>query len=366
VNADPAALPSLFRPLALRGLTLRNRIVVAPMCMYSARDGDATAWHHVHLGSLACGGPGLVLLEATAVEPRGRITPEDLGLWSDANERALAAALAMVREVAPGVPLGIQLAHAGRKASCFRPWSGRGLVPPEQGGWSTIGPSAVAAGTLPPPKAMDEGDLAAVKEAFVAATRRAARLGFEAVELHAAHGYLLSSFLSPLANRRDDRYGGSLENRMRFPLEVFVAMREAFPADRPLGVRFSGTDWAEGGWTVEESVVFARELKDRGSDYAHISSGGNAMVQVEAKPGWQVPLAAQVRHGSGAVTIAVGELGDPAFANGVLEAGDADAIAVGKTALREPHWPWRAARELGLKPAEAVTMPGPYVWCVGT
>ncbi len=357
--------PSLFRPITLGPTTLRNRIVVAPMCQYSARDGDATAWHHVHLGSLASGGSGLVLLEATAVEPRGRITPDDLGLWSDANERALAAAIKTVREVAPGVPLGIQLAHAGRKASCFRPWSGRGPVPREQGGWETIGPSPLNTGTLPLPREMGERELAEVREAFLAATHRAIRLGLEAIELHSAHGYLMSSFLSPLANRRTDRYGGSLENRMRFPLEVFEAMRKATGTSCILGIRFSGTDWAEGGWTVDESVIYARELKARGADYVHVSSGGNATVQVEAKPGWQVPLAAAVRRGSGAVTIAVGELGDPKLANATIENGEADLVALGKTALREPHWPWRAARELGLKPSDAVAMPGPYGWCVG-
>ena len=356
----------LFEPITLRSQTLSNRIVVAPMCQYEAIDGDATAWHHVHLGALACGSPGLLLLEATAVEARGRITPHCLGLWNDSNEAALAKVLETLRAVAPDTKVGIQLAHAGMKASRFRPFKAprRGYVTPEEGGWAPVGMSAIpSGGDGPVAIELDEAGLAEVREAFTTAARRAARLGFDLVELHAAHGYLLSSALSPLTNRRTDRYGGSLEHRMRFPLEVFDAMRAAMPDAMPLGVRFSGTYWADeqGGWTVEDSVAFARELASRGCDYAHLSSGGNASgVSIEAKPGFQVPLAAAVKRATGIATIAVGELQDPQLAEKVLADGDADLIAIGKGMLRDPHWPWHAAEALG----HGFEVIPNYRWCV--
>lgn len=336
------------------------------MCQYEAIEGDATAWHHVHLGALACGGPGLLLLEATAVEPRGRITPHCLGLWSDSNEAALARVLETIRAVAPGTPVGIQLAHAGMKASRFRPFKAprRGYVTPEEGGWTPVGVSAIpSGGDGPVAIGLDERGLAEVRDAFAAAAARAARLGFDLVELHAAHGYLLSSSLSPLTNHRTDQYGGSRGNRMRLALETFDAMRSALPDSMPLGVRFSGTDWADeqGGWTVEDSVAFGQALHDRGCDYAHLSSGGNASgVSIEVKPGFQVPLAAAVRRGSGIVTIAVGELQDPHLAERVLADGDADLVAIGKGMLRDPHWPWHAAEALG-HPLEVIPN---YRWCV--
>ena len=358
--------PRLFEPISLRGKTLANRIVVAPMCQYEAIDGSATAWHHVHLGSLACASPGLLLLEATAVEPRGRITPNCLGLWSDANEAALAQVLETIRTVAPDTKVGIQLAHAGIKASRHRPFKAprRGYVTPEEGGWHPVGMSAIASGgDGPVAQELDDAGLAEVREAFAASARRAERIGFDLIELHAAHGYLLSSALSPLTNRRSDRYGGDREGRMRFPLSVFEAMRAALPEAMPLGVRFSGTDWADeqGGWTVADSVVFAQQLAARGCDYAHLSSGGNASgVAVEAKPGFQVPLAAAVKRGSGITTIAVGELQDPVFAERVLADGDADLIAIGKGFLRDPRWPWHAANALG----HAFEVIPNYRWCV--
>lgn len=358
--------PRLFEPITLRGVTLRNRIVVAPMCQYEAIEGDATAWHHVHLGSLACGSPGLLLLEATAVEPRGRITPNCLGLWSDSNEQALAKVLSTLRAVAPETAIGIQLAHAGRKASRFRPFKAptRGFVPLDQGGWTPVAMSAIPAEDGGPlPEVLDERGLAAVREAFVAAARRAARLGFDLVELHSAHGYLLSSALSPLTNLRTDRHGGSREHRMRYPLEVFEAMRAALPASMPLGVRFSGTDWADdrGGWTVEDSVAYAAALKSRGCDYAHLSSGGNAAnASIPVAPGFQVPLAAAVRRATGITTIAVGELQDPHRAEKVLADGDADLVAVGKGSLRDPRWTWHAAQALG----HSFEVIPNYRWCV--
>ncbi|MDC0429342.1 NADH:flavin oxidoreductase/NADH oxidase [Phycisphaerales bacterium] len=358
--------PRLFEPLSLREVRLPNRIVVSPMCMYSAVDGTASSWHHVHLGSLAASGAGLVLAEATAVEARGRITPECLGLWNDDHARALARVVATVREVAPRSVLGIQLAHAGRKASHARPWSSpRGYVPPDAGGWSSVGASADSYENIAPPAdALDQEGLDTVRTAFADAARRAASIGFDVVEMHAAHGYLLSSFLSPLSNHRTDAYGGSLENRMRYPLEVFDAMRAAMPAEVPLLVRFSGTDWRDdlGGWSTEDSVAFARELEARGCDGVDVSTGGNAKAEIPAGPGFQVPFAAAVKRGVESMpVIAVGELDDPKLAEEVLERGDADAIAIGRGMLRNPRWAWDAAETLGGR-ADYVDQ---YAWCVG-
>jgi 2,4-dienoyl-CoA reductase-like NADH-dependent reductase (Old Yellow Enzyme family) len=363
-TSDPA--PHLFRPLALRGLTLRNRIVVSPMCMYSAIDGIATAWHHVHLGSLACSGAGLVIAEATAVEARGRITPNCLGLWNDDCERALARVVATVREVAPKAAIGIQLGHAGRKASHAHPWApARGYVTPDDGGWTTVGASSNSyENVAPPAEELTLDDLAEVRDAFAMAARRASRIGFDLVEMHAAHGYLLSSFLSSISNHRTDAYGGSLENRMRFPLECFDAMRSAMPAEVPLIVRFSGTDWRDdlGGWSTDDSVAFARELESRGCDAVDVSTGGNAKADIPVGPGFQVPYAAAVKRGVESMpVIAVGELHDPELAVKVLADGDADAVAIGKEFLRDPRWPWRAAKALGGK----VDVVDQLAWCVG-
>ena len=274
---------ALFSPIALRGVTLANRIAVSPMCQYRAREGSATDWHLMHLGQFCVAGPGLVIVEATAVESRGRISYGDLGLYSDDNEAALGRVVAFCREYGDS-RLGIQLAHAGRKGSDHLPWDepDRPLAP-EEGAWTTVGPSAVSYGAgWPPPQALDMGGLQAVKEAFVQATRRATRLGFDLVEMHAAHGYLMHEFLSPLSNHRRDAYGGSRENRMRFPLEVFEAMRAVWPASKPLGVRISATDYAEGGWDLVDSVVLAAELKQRGCDYIDVSGGG--LVQRPPNP----------------------------------------------------------------------------------
>ncbi|MBP8297985.1 MAG: NADH:flavin oxidoreductase/NADH oxidase [Burkholderiales bacterium] len=338
----------LFSPFALRGLTLPNRIVVSPMCQYSAEDGSATDWHLMHLGSLALGSPGLLLLEATAVEAMGRITHGCLGLYSDANEAALARVLAALRRWTP-TRVGIQLAHAGRKASSHVPWETGMLIPPGAGGWRPVAPSAVAQreGEAPPDE-LDAAGLARIRDAFVASTRRALRLGFDALELHCAHGYLLHEFLSPISNRRTDDYGGALENRLRFPLEVFDAVRAAWPADRPLGVRVSATDWVDGGWDPAQTLVLARALHARGCDWIDTSSGGVSPQQkIPLGPGYQVHLSRMIRQETGIATMAVGLITEPRQAEAIVAAGDADLVAVGRGVLWDPRWAWHAAAQLG-------------------
>jgi len=341
-------MSALFSPLVLRGLSLPNRIVISPMCQYSADNGRATAWHMIHLGSLALSGAAMLCLEATAVEPDGRITPDDLGLWDDATEAALEPVLAAIRKHSK-IAVAVQLAHAGRKASSRVPWDGGQLILPEQGGWRPWAPSAVALKPEePPPQALDAAGLARVRDAFVAAARRAARLGIDAIEVHAAHGYLLHEFLSPLSNRRTDQYGGSLENRLRFPLEVFEAIRAAFPSDRPVGVRVSATDWIEGGWDIEQTIAFARELKTRGADWVDASSGGLSPLQkIPLSPGYQVPFAEAIRKATGVTTIAVGLITDPQQADDIVASGKADLVALARGMLYDPRWPWHAAAELG-------------------
>ncbi|MBK8740644.1 MAG: NADH:flavin oxidoreductase/NADH oxidase [Betaproteobacteria bacterium] len=331
----------------MRGLTLPNRIVISPLCEYSAVDGCATDWHVIHLGHLALSGAGLLIIEATAVEPQGRISRECLGMYSDACEEALARVLAIVRRYST-MPIGIQLGHAGRKGSQKKPSDGRGNIPEGEGGWQTVGPSAVA--FIPEgrvPGALDRAGMESVLESFVRATERCARLGLDMIEIHAAHGYLLSSFLSPIANRRDDAYGGSRENRMRFPLEVFAAMRRAWPAGRPIGVRCNGTDWDESGITPDDAVAFARALKDLGCDYVDASSGGNSMTKIPLGPGYQVPFAARIRREAGIPTMAVGLIRDPHQAEAIVAGGEADLVALGRGMLNDPRWPWHAAEVLG-------------------
>jgi 2,4-dienoyl-CoA reductase-like NADH-dependent reductase (Old Yellow Enzyme family) len=342
----------LFSPITLRGLTLPNRIVIAPMCQYSAVEGCATDWHIVHLGHLALSGAGLLVIEATHVEPQGRITRDCLGLYSDENEAALARVLEVVRRHST-MPIGMQLSHAGRKASSRRQVAS-GPVDTEE--WQTVGPSAVAAPDRRPPLALDRAGMDRVIQAHAQAARRAARIGLDLLEIHSAHGYLLSSFLSPLANRRTDAYGGSLENRMRFPLEVFDAVRAAWPEDRPLGVRFNGTDWHPDGITPDEAVAYAQALKSRGCDFVDVSSGGNAVTPVPFEPGYQVPFAARVRAESGIPTRAVGLIRDPHHAESILQQGQADMIAMGRGILNDPRWPWHAAEEFG----ETVEVPFQY------
>ena len=338
----------LFQPCPLGSLTLSNRIVIAPMCQYSAQDGCATDWHLLHLGQMALSGAGLLIIEASAVEPEGRITAEDLGLWSDANEAALSRVLDAVRTYS-GMPIAIQIGHAGRKASVARPWEGGAQIAPAEGGWQTVAPSALPhAPGEHPPLALDESGLARIRNAFADTARRAARLGFDAIEVHAAHGYLLHQFLTPLANARSDAYGGSLGNRMRFPLDVFDAVRDAFPADKPVGVRISASDWVAGGWDVEQSVAFTQALKDRGASYIHVSSGGaSPLQQIPAVPGYQLEFADRIKKEVGLPTIAVGLITEAEQAEAIIASGQADFVALARGMLYDPRWPWHAAAKLG-------------------
>jgi len=344
-------LSVLFSPLRVGSVSLRNRIVVAPMCQYSADEGRATDWHLIHLGNLSLSGAALLMVEATAVVPEGRITPDDLGLWSDETEGALARVIRSVRRYSD-MPLGIQLAHAGRKASTKVPWEGGVQIrPDEPRGWQTVAPSA-----LPfredqhPPVALDGAGIAQVRDAFVQAAKRAAQIGFDTVQLHAAHGYLLHEFLSPLSNHRTDAYGGSLEGRMRFPLEVFDAVRAAFPADRPVSVRVSATDWVEGGWDTDQTVAFARELEKRGCSAIHVSSGGLSPAQrIPEGPSYQVPLARAVKAATKMPVVAVGLITCFDQAEAIVGTGDADVVALARTILYDPRWPWHAAAHFGAK-----------------
>lgn len=341
-------MSTLFSPITIGNLTLDNRIVVSPMCQYSARQGQATDWHLIHLGQLALSGAGLLFIEATAVTPQGRISAGDLGLWSDQTETALARVIDAIRQHA-NMPIAIQLAHAGRKASAHVPWEGGEFIASEQGGWQTIAPSAIPfIPDGPVPLALDEAGLQQIKHDFVAAAQRAVRLGIQVIELHAAHGYLLHEFLSPLSNSRDDQYGGSLENRMRFPLEVFEVIRDAVPAGLPVGVRISATDWVAQGWDIEQSVVFAQELQRRGCAFMDVSSGGlSPLQQIPLSPGYQVPFAAHIRQASGLPTIAVGMITEPEHAEAIIASGQADMVALARGMLYDPRWPWHAAAQLG-------------------
>ena len=341
----------LFTPLSLttpRGvLTLPNRIVVAPMCQYSADNGQASDWHLMHWGNLFNSGAAMFTIEATAVLPEGRITPRCLGLWDARTEDQLASTLQRARKLAPHTAVCIQLAHAGRKASSAVPWQGGQLLDAEHGGWQTMGPSALAPlPSEPPPAAMEAADLAHVREAFVAAAQRAEAMGIDAIELHGAHGYLLHQFLSPLANQRQDTYGGSLENRMRYPLEVFAAVRAACKG--VLGMRISACDWVEGGLDVEQTAEFSRRLKALGCDFIHVSSGGVSPQQkIALGPNYQVPFASQIRAACGMATMAVGLITEAQQAEAILQAGDADLIALARAFLYQPRWGWQAAAALG-------------------
>jgi 2,4-dienoyl-CoA reductase-like NADH-dependent reductase (Old Yellow Enzyme family) len=339
---------TLFSPITLGTRALSNRIVIAPMCQYSADQGRATDWHLIHLSHLALSGAGLMFIEATAVAPEGRISPDDLGLWSDDTEAALARVLKSVRTYA-STPIAIQLAHAGRKASTAVPWAGGQHLAPTNGGWQTLAPSALPFDTGDtPPLALDEAELQRIRNDFVSAAQRAQRLGLDMIELHAAHGYLLHQFLSPLSNTRGDRYGGTLENRMRFPLEVFDAVRAAVPADTPVGIRISATDWVAGGWDLEQSVTFARELQRRGCAFIDVSSGGlSPLQQIPVEPGYQVPFAERIRQETGLPTIAVGLITEPIQAETIVSSGQADMVALARGMLYDPRWPWHAAAELG-------------------
>jgi len=339
----------LFTPFRVGELELANRIVIAPMCQYSAQDGCMTDWHTIHLGQLALSGAALLTIEATAVVPEGRITYADVGLYSDECEAAMGRVLDSVRRWSD-MPIAIQLAHAGRKASTEVPWKGgRQISPDHPNGWQTEAPSAVPfAASDVAPAALDREGLARLRNAFADSARRAARLGIGAIQIHAAHGYLLHEFLSPLSNQRTDEYGGSLENRMRFPLEVYDAIRDAFPAGLPVTVRVSGTDWAEGGWDIEGTIAFAQALEARGCDAIHISSGGlTPAQQIPVGPSYQVPLARAVKQATRMPVVAVGLITDYVQAEAILATGDADLIALARAILYNPHWPWHAAAHFG-------------------
>jgi NADPH2 dehydrogenase len=342
----------------LRELTLRNRVVVSPMCQYSAEDGKATSWHTIHLGNLALSGAGMLVIEATAVEAEGRITPGCLGLWNDETEAALRTVLAAVRSHTR-IPIAMQIAHAGRKASSRVPWEGGQLISLSEGGWAPSAPSS-----LPhkegeaAPIALDEQGLARIKAAFVATARRANALGLDALEIHGAHGYLLHEFLSPIANNRRDAYGGSLENRMRFPLEVFEAVRAAFPLEKPVGVRVSASDWVEGGWDIGQTIAFTRELQRRGVDWIDASSGGVSPLQkIPLKPGYQVLFAEAIKQETGVTTIAIGLITDAKQAEDLVASGKADLVALARGMLYDPRWPWHAAATLGGNGRGATAVP---------
>ncbi len=354
----------LFAPLSLRGVQLRNRIAVSPMCQYSCEnlDGIAHDWHLVHLGARASGGTGLVLTEAASVAPEGRISPEDLGIWSDAHAEALKAVTAFIRS--QGAASGIQLAHAGRKAGTYRPWSTvRGHARVEDGGWSDqVAPSAIAfrEGMLTPAE-LDTTGIGRLQQAFVSAARRSVEAGFDVIELHAAHGYLLHQFLSPISNRREDRYGGDFTNRARFITEIVQRVRKVIPDSMPLLIRVSATDWIDDGWTLDESVELAVKLKAEGVDLFDCSSGGSTMdAPIPLGPGYQVPLAAGIRHGAGMPTGAVGQIVNPHQADQIVRLGQADLVLLGREMLRDPYWPCHAAVELG----HPAPWPIQYGWVV--
>jgi len=352
-------MSALFIPLEVGGLRLRNRIVIAPMCQYSAEDGSMTDWHVIHLGHLALSGAALLTIEATSVRPEGRISYGDTGLWSDANEEAMARVLATVRRWSD-MPIAIQLGHAGRKASTEKPWfGGKQIAPGEPNGWQTVAPSPIPflEGENPPTE-LDRAGLDRIRDAFADSARRAARLDLAAVQLHGAHGYLLHQFLSPLSNRRTDEYGGSLENRMRFPLEVFDAVRAAFPADRPVTMRVSATDWVDGGWDIEQTIEFAKALQARGCAAIHVSSGGTDPRQkIPVGPNYQVPLARAVKQAVDIPVVAVGLITGFEQAEAIVGTGDADVVALARGMLYDPRWPWHAAAELGAH----VTPPPQYL-----
>ncbi|KAA1047046.1 NADH:flavin oxidoreductase/NADH oxidase [Pseudocitrobacter sp. 73] len=341
--------PKLFTPFRIRNLELDNRIVIAPMCQYSATDGCMNDWHVQHLGQLAQSGAGLLTIEATSVSPEGRITFADVGLYDDRCEEAMGRVIASIRQWSD-MPIAIQLAHAGRKASTSKPWEQKGpLAPDEEGGWQTVAPSAIPYNEgHSTPAALDSEGLETVRQQFAQAAKRAARLNVDLIQIHAAHGYLLHQFLSPLSNQRTDNYGGSFENRVRFPLEIFDVVRAAFPADKAISVRISATDWVEGGFNIDEAVAFSRLLEERGADAIHVSSGGlHPEQQIDVFPGYQVPLARAVKSAVNIPVVAVGLITEPEHAEAIVAGGDADFIGLARGVLYNPRWPWHAAAALG-------------------
>jgi len=357
MDNNSIVVPHLFQPLTVRTVTLRNRIGVSPMCQYSAEDGVANDWHFVHLGSRAVGGAGIVIVEATAVAPEGRITPGCMGLWGEKHIEPLARIAKFVKQ--HGAVAGIQIAHAGRKASADVPWNGGAHLSGAQGGWPTIAPSAVPfGGDLPKiPRAMTEADITRVQNDFVAAAKRALTAGFEWLELHAAHGYLFNGFLSPLANHRTDKYGGSFENRIRLLLDTARAVRKVWPDKLPLAVRISAIDWKEGGWQIEDSIALAKLLKAEGVDLIDCSSGGVVPdAKITVKPGYQVPFAERIRREADIATAAVGYITDPKQADDIVRNGQADVVLLARQMLVDPYWPAHAAKALGHK----LPPPGQY------
>lgn len=352
--------PSLFTPISFRDLELVNRIIVSPMCQYSSNEGCVSDWHMMHLGQFAVGGAGLLIVEMTNVEAKGRISPFCVGLYSDENEAALKRVVEFCSKYG-NVPIGVQLAHAGRKASTQPPWQQRKYITPQEGGWVPVAPSAISGtenGALP--HALEEQEIVNLVNAFSESAQRANRIGFQAIELHAAHGYLLHQFLSPLSNQRNDRFGGTLQNRMRFPLQVFEAVRAVWPQDKPIGVRVSATDWADGGWRLEDTVKFAIELNNRGCDWIDVSSGGLVQHQdVTSSPGYQVHLSRAIREQAQIPTIAVGLITDPHHAESIISEGDADAVALARGMLYNPRWVWHAAQALDAQ----IKYPNQYLRC---
>jgi 2,4-dienoyl-CoA reductase-like NADH-dependent reductase (Old Yellow Enzyme family) len=351
-------MPHLFDPLKIRNLTLPNRVFVSPMCEYSSVDGFANDWHLVHLGSRAVGGAGLVFTEAAAVTPEGRISPEDLGIWKDDHVEMLSRIVRFIND--QGSVAGMQLAHAGRKASTYRPWSGEGTVPERDGGWTNVlAPSPIRfSANFPQPVEMTAADIAGVIDAFVAAAKRAHAAGFQVIEIHAAHGYLIHEFLSPLSNHRTDEYGGSFENRARLLRDIALAVRHVWPGDLPLFTRISATDWVDGGWDIEQSIELAIELKPCGVDFIDCSSGGNvATAKIQVGPGYQTPFAERIRREANILTGAVGMITNATQAEHIVGTGQADAVLIARELLRDPYFPLRAARELG----QEITWPAQYL-----
>jgi 2,4-dienoyl-CoA reductase-like NADH-dependent reductase (Old Yellow Enzyme family) len=350
-------MASLFSPFPVRNLTLPNRIMVSPMCQYSAQGGKPNAWHFMHLLNLAVSGTGLLCVEGTAVEPIGRITPGDLGLWDDETEAAFKPILDAIRKYSK-IAVAIQLAHAGRKGSSHVPWDGGALISASEGGWQTVAPSPIEhKDGEEKPAALDAAGMARIRLAFVEAARRAERLGFDAIEIHGAHGYLIHEFLSPISNRRTDEYGGTLENRLRFPLEIFEAVRAAFPTSKPVGIKVSATDWLDGGWDLAQTIEFAKELKKRGVDWITASSGGISPLQkIAIGHNYQVPFAEGIKTSAEVNTIAVGLITEPQQAEDIIASGKADLVALARAFLYDPRWPWHAAAELGA----TVEAPPPY------
>jgi NADPH2 dehydrogenase len=347
-SSQEIPMSALFSPIKLRGLALPNRIMVAPMCQYSAENGEANDWHFTHMNTMALSGAAMFCIEATHVEPIGRITPGCLGLYNDATEAALKPILASMRKHSKAA-VAMQLAHAGRKGSSYQPWKGGQLIPVTEGGWQTVAPSAVPhKDGEAAPLALDSAGMARITEAFVSAAKRAERLGIDALELHFAHGYLIHQFLSPIANKRTDQYGGSLQNRLRYPLELFDAVRAAFPDHKPVGVKVSATDWVEGGWDLAQTIELAQELKKRGVDWIDASSGGVSPLQkIPLSPGYQVPLAQGIKEATGLTTMAVGLITQAKQAEEIVASGKADMVALARGMLYDPRWGWHAAAELG-------------------